>query len=132
MELYDVRLLVRNFPACYYFYRDVVGLAVETGQPTDLYASFRAGSQGRKLSLYQNDLMAVAVRTGHLPHDTNCRDKALLSFRVDSVDEAADRLRGKGLTLVTEPANHPEWGTRTVHFRDPDGNLLEFCQPLAR
>jgi catechol 2,3-dioxygenase-like lactoylglutathione lyase family enzyme len=26
--------------------------------------------------------------------------------------------------------DRPEWGIRTAHFRDPDGNLIEINQPL--
>ncbi|KAA0254227.1 MAG: hypothetical protein EDM79_20930, partial [Chloroflexi bacterium] len=41
-------------------------------------------------------------------------------------------LRAHGVTLLTEPTDHADWGIRTAHFRDPDGHLIEINQPLKR
>lgn len=51
-------------------------------------------------------------------------------FEVDDVDVAYQQLRDKGITFVTEPLDRPDWGIRTAHFRDPDGNLIEIYNNL--
>ena len=34
-------------------------------------------------------------------------------------------MRARGVALVAEPQDCPDWMMRTAHFRDPDGNLIE-------
>jgi catechol 2,3-dioxygenase-like lactoylglutathione lyase family enzyme len=50
-----------------------------------------------------------------------------LAFKVSlpEVDACADELVRRGVDLLSPPTNQP-FGHRTVFFRDPDGNLLEF------
>jgi catechol 2,3-dioxygenase-like lactoylglutathione lyase family enzyme len=49
-----------------------------------------------------------------------------LAFKVSvsEVDQCADELVRKGVTLLSPPTDQA-FGHRTVFFRDPDGNLLE-------
>lgn len=54
-----------------------------------------------------------------------------LQFTTDqSVDEIADRIKAKGVTLLNEPADMP-WGVRLFQVLDPDGFKLGFSKPLA-
>ena len=56
----------------------------------------------------------------------------IIEFRVDNVDEVYERIKdsidGK---LVQQPTNMP-WGNRSLLFRDPDGNLINFFTPLSK
>ncbi|MBM3696159.1 MAG: VOC family protein, partial [Actinobacteria bacterium] len=57
---YDyTRLLVRDFAACYRFYRDVVGLSPSFGTEDDNYAEFVTGAT--RISLFDAAEMAAAV-----------------------------------------------------------------------
>lgn len=49
----------------------------------------------------------------------------VLEFRVNDVDREFQRLRSVVQTWVKAPTTQP-WGTRSVYFRDPDGNLVDF------
>lgn len=49
----------------------------------------------------------------------------VLEFRVDNVDAEFARLKGVVKTWVKGPTTQP-WGTRSIYFRDPDGNLVDF------
>jgi uncharacterized glyoxalase superfamily protein PhnB len=53
----------------------------------------------------------------------------VLQFRVDDVDQQYRRLQGLVKTWVKPPTNQP-WGTRSIYFRDPDGNLVDFYAPI--
>jgi lactoylglutathione lyase len=129
LRLTHVRLLVRDFPACFRFYRDALGFEVLWGDEGGRYADFRAGQA--IVALYRRDLMAEAVGETEKPSEAEVQDRAALIFAVDDVDGTYKNLRTKGVEFVTEPVDRPDWGIRTAHFRDPDGNLLEIYRDLA-
>ena len=60
-----------------------------------------------------------------------CRDKMMVSFEVDNVDEAFETLSARGVEFVNRPTDMPGWGMRVVHLRDPEENLIELFTPLA-
>jgi catechol 2,3-dioxygenase-like lactoylglutathione lyase family enzyme len=49
----------------------------------------------------------------------------ILEFRVADVDREYRRLRNVVKIWVKPPTTQP-WGTRSIYFRDPDGNLVDF------
>jgi len=53
----------------------------------------------------------------------------ILEFKVAHVDVEYRRLQPLVKTWVKLPNKQP-WGTRSIYFRDPDGNLLGFCSPV--
>jgi catechol 2,3-dioxygenase-like lactoylglutathione lyase family enzyme len=53
---------------------------------------------------------------------------AILEFKVADVDQEYVRLQPLVGTWVKKPTTQP-WGTRSIYFRDPDGNLLDFYMP---
>lgn len=125
MELtsYQVRLLVTDFPACFEFYRDVMGFKVGFGTPDEVYADYHTGSIS--LALFRRELMSSVVGTSDKPVDADAQDAIALCLGVEDVDGIAEMLQAKGVTLITPPTDRPHWGQRTIHFRDPSGNLIE-------
>lgn len=61
---------------------------------------------------------------------TVTRDRVALVFTVESADEAYRALAAKGVTFVTEPHDHGDWGDRVAHFHDPNGTLIELFQSI--
>ncbi len=49
----------------------------------------------------------------------------ILEFRVVNVDGEYRRLQEVVKIWVKPPTTQP-WGTRSIYFRDPDGNLIDF------
>jgi uncharacterized glyoxalase superfamily protein PhnB len=49
----------------------------------------------------------------------------VLEFEVSDVDREYRRLQGLVKTWVKAPTTQP-WGTRSIYFRDPEGNLVDF------
>ncbi len=128
---YDfTRLLVTNFKACFRFYRDVLGFTPGFGTENDTYADFEIGVVN--ISLFDQAEMSAVLGTSEKPLHPASQDQICLVFSVESVDDWAKRLQGFGVPLAAEPTDHPDWGIRTVHFRDPDGHLIELNQPLTR
>ncbi|MFB9629728.1 VOC family protein, partial [Nonomuraea helvata] len=54
----------------------------------------------------------------------------IIEFRVDDVDRVHQNLTGFVTDFVTEPTTMP-WGNRSLLFRDPDGNLVNFFTPVT-
>ncbi len=55
----------------------------------------------------------------------------MLEFQVDDVDAAFARLQGLTqfpIEFVLQPKTL-QWGNRSIYFRDPDGNLINFFTP---
>lgn len=52
----------------------------------------------------------------------------ILEFKVGDVDAEYRRLKKFVKTWVKGPTTQP-WGTRSVYFRDPDGNLVDLYAP---
>ncbi|GGF27789.1 VOC family protein [Subtercola lobariae] len=53
-----------------------------------------------------------------------------LDFLVDDVDALVPRLREIVADFVSGPTELP-WGNRSLLFRDPDGNLINFFTPTT-
>ena len=54
----------------------------------------------------------------------------IIEFLVDDVDAVHQNLAGFIEDFVQEPATMP-WGNRSLLFRDPDGNLVNFFTPVT-
>ena len=132
MRIDNIRLLTNRFPESFAFYRDVMRFKVTWGEPDGNYASFSGNNGTTSIGLFARDLMSQAVRTTHLPLEVNAQDRVALVFEVDHLDEFATHVTQAGLTLINQPKDMPDWGTRTAHLRDPDGNLLEVFMPLPK
>jgi catechol 2,3-dioxygenase-like lactoylglutathione lyase family enzyme len=131
LRFYCVRLLVRDFATSWRFYRDVLGLTPLKGHGTPPYGEFV--QKGRAVvALFDRKLMASAVG---LPAGTSAGrsvGRSALIFEVRDVNITAGRLRRKGVRLLKGPTNHPDWGLRTIHLRDPDGHLIEIYSPIPK
>jgi len=127
---YDyTRLLVVDFPACFIFYRDVIGLEPILGSETDTYAEFDTGAT--RIALFDRAEMSAAVGTSALPTRLDAQDAVCIVFGVDDLDAAERRLVAAGVAIVVGPTDRVEWEVRTLHVRDPDGRLVELNVPLG-
>ena len=124
------RLLVQDYHACFLFYRDVLGLEAGFGDESSGYADFQTGDVS--LALFDRQEMIDALGDAALPSSGGSADRVALIFAVDDVDRAVTELQGWGVRFVSEPTDHPDWGIRTAHFRDPDGNLIEIYASLTQ
>lgn len=120
------RLLVSDYSACFHFYRDIMGLKPYIGEESGPYAEFRMGNI--TLAIFTENLMAQALNQPVTPCQ-NC-PQMVLCMRVDNVDAAHRTLAARGAKFITQPVDRPDWGIRTAHLVDPDGNIIEINEPL--
>ena len=55
--------------------------------------------------------------------ESKANQSVIIEFEVGDVDRERARLAGIVGAFVMEPTNQP-WGSRSMLFRDPDGNLI--------
>lgn len=131
MKFSNVRLLVKDFKTCFKFYNEQLGFEAAWGNEDDCYASFKVADGIEGFALFVSDFMAVAIGNSDKTQPSACREKSMISFEVENVDESYKSLLSKGVKFINEPTNMPDWGMRVVHLRDPEENLIELFSPLA-
>ena len=133
LKLTHTRLCVDDLHACVAFYRDVLGLRPKFEIEGSVYAEFETGTPEMTLGLFKHELMQAAVGRKHDDAAANAPggERVVLTFFVPDVDAAFAELKGKGVTVASEPKDQPQWMIRVAHLRDPAGNLIELHQPLV-
>lgn len=119
MRFSQVRLLVDDFPACFRFLNDTLGLECTFGGENDGYASFKAGTG--TVAVFQRDEQGEVVEL------RAAGDGSVTVLEVDDVDAEVHRL---GDAVVGGPVSKAAWGGRVAYVRDPDGNLFELFQTI--
>jgi len=131
MKFSNVRLLVKDFAKCFKFYTEQLGLEPAWGDESSGYASFKVADGIEGLALFVSDWMAPSVGNADKELPVGFREKSVVCFSVDNVDDAYAALKAKGVVFINEPTDMAGWGSRTVNLRDPEGNLIELFSPLA-
>ncbi len=54
----------------------------------------------------------------------------IIEFLVENVDEDYEKIKDLTGEIVQKPTTMP-WGNRSLLFRDPDGNLINFFKPVS-
>jgi catechol 2,3-dioxygenase-like lactoylglutathione lyase family enzyme len=100
------------------FYRDI--LQIEPQTYGEDYVEFVTG--GATLSLYS---LAGQERLAPGSIKPASNRSAMFEFQVDDVDKEYERLQEMDIEWIKPPTTQP-WGNRSIYFRDPDGNLINF------
>jgi catechol 2,3-dioxygenase-like lactoylglutathione lyase family enzyme len=110
-------IFVRDMAAMRRFYERILGFPLHR-ELSPNWIEYRVG---------ENTLALARPRLTAADAPTPAGSASLqLAFKVSvsEVDQCADELVRKGVTLLSPPTDQA-FGHRTVFFRDPDGNLLE-------
>jgi len=104
------------------FYEPVLGLKAK--RSGENYAEFHTGAG--VLAIFSAD-----AQEKYIPGSAEAAENksVILEFKVGDVDREYGRLQGLVKTWVKPPTTQP-WGTRSIYFRDPDGNLVDFYSVL--
>lgn len=125
MNLLSIRIITANFDELVKFYEQVTGLAVvkytpdfaELKTPT---ATIAIGST-KTLQFFGGDEVAQPAQNRSV----------IIEFRVDDVEKDYERLADYlQNNIVQKPTTMP-WGNKSLLFRDPDGNLVNFFTPIT-
>ena len=118
--LVNTCLITRDVDRLVGFYEPVLQLkAIRSGSD---YAEFHTGAG--VLAIFSGKAQEAYMPGSSQPGDNK---SLVLEFQVDDVDKEYARLQPLVKIWVKPPTTQP-WGTRSFHFRDPDGNLVDFFQ----
>lgn len=121
--LINTCLITNDVKALTAFYSQV--LQIEPHKSGDDYVEFptKAGTLA---------LFAATAQEKYIPGSATAAQNhsLILEFRVGNVDEEYARLRPVVKSWVKGPTTQA-WGTRSIYFRDPDGNLVDLFTPPA-
>jgi predicted enzyme related to lactoylglutathione lyase len=125
MNLVSIRIITADVKRLVNFYEHVAGIPVI--QYTEDFAELQTGSatlaigSTRTLQFFGGDEVAKASQNR----------TAIIEFMVQDVDDVYTRLADFLQTcLVQKPTTMP-WGNKSLLFRDPDGNLVNFFSPVT-
>jgi catechol 2,3-dioxygenase-like lactoylglutathione lyase family enzyme len=116
--LINTCLITTNVSRLVNFYQNVLGLKAQWSG--EQYAEFRTGIG--VLAIFSAD-----AQEKYIPGSADAAKNrsSILEFKVADVDQEYARLQPLVAIWVKKPTTQP-WGTRSVYFRDPDGNLVDF------
>ena len=120
-------LYAKDLAAAEVFYREVLGLAPFAWAPMR-HLFYRLADQ--VLLIFNPDATRVPPAAGALPVPPHGMDgEGHVCFRASAaeIDGWRSTLEGKGVAIEADF----EWpgGGRSIYFRDPAGNCLEFAEP---
>lgn len=123
MQLTHSCIITRNIKRLLAFYRDV--LQIEPHMFGERYAEFP--TESATLSLF-----TLAAHEELAPGSMRAASNrsVVLEFRVEDVDREYARLQQTKIEWVKPPTTQP-WGNRSIYFRDPDGNLVNFYSQVG-
>jgi catechol 2,3-dioxygenase-like lactoylglutathione lyase family enzyme len=120
-------LYAKDLAATSIFYRDVLGLQ-PFASVSGRHLFYRCGNQ--VLLIFNPDATSAAPPAGGLPVPPHgAQGPGHVCFRASAaeLDSWHARLRAQGVAVEADF----EWpaGGRSIYFRDPAGNCLEFAEP---
>ena len=123
MNLVSIRVITDNVKRLVSFYENVTDLPARWY--TEDFAELATSSCA--LAIGSTGTMALFGSGAARAADNH---SVIIEFHVEDVDKAYASLRHAASEVVQEPKTMP-WGNRSLLFRDPDGNLVNFFTPVS-
>ena len=124
MNFVSLRVITNDIKRLVRFYERVTGLSATWY--TEDFAELPTSSC--TLAIGSKRTMELFGSGAARPADNHT---AIIEFRVDDVDREFNKLKGVLDEFVQEPTTQP-WRNRSLLFRDPDENLINFFTPVSR
>ena len=123
MKLAQARLVTKDVPTLARFYEEILGVAPMGSED---YVELRGSNIALAISSKRSvDLFNAGAA------EPGANRSVILDFEVKDVDKERSRLQGLVDEFILEPTDQP-WGSRSMLFRDPEGNLINFFTPIRR
>jgi len=123
MNFISVRVITSDVSRLVEFYEGVTGL--KATRYTEDFAELATAAC--TLAIGSARTVALFGAGSARPADNH---SCIVEFRVDDVDKEYERLESVVNAFVQKPTTMP-WGNRSLLFRDPDGNLVNFFTPVS-
>ena len=123
MDLVSIRMITDDLEGVVQFYERVTG--IKAVRYTPVFAELIMPSF--TLAIGHTQTTQLFGEDSARPADNHT---VIIEFRVNNVDSEYERLKPLVTDWVQEPTTMP-WGNRSILFRDPDGNLVNFFTPVT-
>ncbi|MFJ8151403.1 VOC family protein [Streptomyces sp. NPDC094468] len=123
MEFVSIRIITADVARLVDFYERATGARAEWANED--FAELRTA--GATLAIGGTRTVPLFAPGSARPADNR---SVIVEFLVDDVDRVHRNLADVVTDFVTEPTTMP-WGNRSLLFRDPDGNLVNFFTPVT-
>ncbi|NUS30485.1 MAG: VOC family protein [Streptomyces sp.] len=123
MDFVSIRIITGDVARLVDFYERATG--VRATWATEDFAELRTA--GATLAIAGTRTVPLFAPGSARPADNH---SVITEFRVDDVDRVHQNLTAFVTDFVAGPTTMP-WGNRSLLFRDPDGNLVNFFTPVT-
>jgi predicted enzyme related to lactoylglutathione lyase len=123
MDFVSIRIITGDVARLVDFYERATG--VQASWSTQDFAELKTASA--TLAIASTRTVALFAPDAARPSDNR---SVIIEFLVEDVDGVHENLTGFVEDFVNKPTTMP-WGNRSVLFRDPDGNLVNFFTPVS-
>ncbi|SEW05067.1 hypothetical protein SAMN05421841_0800 [Chryseobacterium wanjuense] len=123
VHLVSVRIITADIKRLVQFFEDATGITAKWA--TDDFAEL--SSESFTLAIGSTRTLAF-FGEGVAEPATN--KSMIIEFLVENVDDNYEIIKGLTSEIVQKPTTMP-WGNRSLLFRDPDGNLINFFTPVS-
>ncbi|MGO1243840.1 MAG: VOC family protein [Sphingobacterium sp.] len=123
IDLASLRIITAEIKRLVQFYEEATGIKAKWS--TDDFAEINTNSftlaigSVRTLAFFGAGVAAPATNRS-----------VIIEFLVENVDDDYERIKNLTSDIVQKPTTMP-WGNRSLLFRDPDGNLINFFTPTT-
>ena len=123
MDFVSIRIITGDVARLAAFYERATG--VQADRYGEDFAELKTGRATLAIGSTRTvaSLAPGAARPG-------ANQTVVIEFLVDDVDAVREKLGDAIEDVVSEPTTMP-WGNRSLLFRDPDGNLVNFFTPVT-
>jgi catechol 2,3-dioxygenase-like lactoylglutathione lyase family enzyme len=123
VDLVSIRMITDDLERVVQFYEQITGLAAVRYTP--VFAELIMPSC--TLAIGHTQTTKLFGEDSARPADNHT---VIIEFKVRDVDGEYERLQPLVSDWVQQPTTMP-WGNRSILFRDPDGNLVNFFTPVT-
>ncbi|MEU6170969.1 VOC family protein [Streptantibioticus parmotrematis] len=124
MEFVSIRIITDDVARLVAFYERATGARATWF--TEEFAELKT-TAGATLAIGGTSTVPLFAPGSARPADNH---SVITEFLVDDVDRVHENLTGFVTDFVAGPTTMP-WGNRSLLFRDPDGNLVNFFTPVT-
>ena len=117
MRFNGICIITQNVDRLCAFYMEILKLEPEEGNVFEIIPT-----EGAVLSIFSSERMEK-MAPGYLKEAGY--GSYTIEFEVEDVDREFERLKALNVEIVKPPTTQP-WGRRSVWFRDPDRNIVNF------
>ncbi|MCJ7935648.1 MAG: VOC family protein [Chryseobacterium sp.] len=123
MKLTSLRMITKDIKPIVEFYENAAGLTAQW------YTEDFAELSTSTITLAIGSTRTMKLFGEHLTESAGGKN-TIIEFLVPDVDEAYENIKSITQDIIQEPTTMP-WGNRSLLFRDPDGNMVNFFTPVS-